>query len=284
MLDLVDILADAGCTVTAQPGWETRTASGPFAPFGAVWHHTAGPRAGDAPSLGLCIEKNLTQLLLARSGRWHVISGRKSNHAGLGVRDVLSRLQQGLAPQGDARDHYRWPLNLGTIFGNEYFLGIEIENDGVSEPYPAVQLDALERGTAAIFRAYRWSAHALIAHREWTARKPDPHAIDMPAARAVLARRIAGTPTPPPPQEDLDVARHALSPRKGNDPNARPHAVLSPDGNRIVLYNGARLQGDEPLGRARYRKLRTPASAIETHGDQLVVYRPDGTTRDIAWA
>lgn len=51
---IADRLRDEGLHVVEVAGWQTRGNSS-FNPRGSVDHHTAGPRSGNAPSLGICI-------------------------------------------------------------------------------------------------------------------------------------------------------------------------------------------------------------------------------------
>lgn len=172
--DLEQILLDAGLDVTAHPGWRTAGAAD-FAPQGIMLHHTAGGRVGDAPSLATCIHGRpdlsgpLCHLLLARSGKVHVIAARRANHAGRGASEVLQKVVLGEPVGGDARDHGY----ADSVSGGPSFYGIEVENDGVGEAYPEVQIRNLVLICAAICRANGWGAERIIHHRQWTQRKPD---------------------------------------------------------------------------------------------------------------
>ena len=53
-LDILQNLILQGVQVIEINGWQTRGSTS-FAPKGSVNHHTAGPRSGAAPSLGICI-------------------------------------------------------------------------------------------------------------------------------------------------------------------------------------------------------------------------------------
>ncbi|MDQ1037732.1 hypothetical protein QFZ75_004148 [Streptomyces sp. V3I8] len=83
--------------------------------------------------------------------------------------------------------------------GNARFYGFEIENLGNGrDPYPAAQLEAVERLSAAICRAHGWSAASVIAHKEWTRRKIDP-SFPMAVLRARVGARLGSKPAPTPP-------------------------------------------------------------------------------------
>jgi hypothetical protein len=57
---LADVLRAAGCTVVELAGWQNRGRPGSFGPVkGVLCHHTAGSLKGNAPSLGLIVERPL---------------------------------------------------------------------------------------------------------------------------------------------------------------------------------------------------------------------------------
>ncbi len=181
-IDLAEILAGAGVDVAEVDGWKTRGKPG-FAPVGVMVHHTAGPRKGDAPSLNLCIKgrldpknpKNnlsgpLCHIVLARSGKAHIIAARLANHAGSGAKQVLEQVRNDEPVTGNA-----FTRKLAdAISGNPHFYGIEVENAGLgNDPYPDAQIQALGQICATLCLAHGWSANRVIHHRQWTRRKPD---------------------------------------------------------------------------------------------------------------
>lgn len=176
---LADVLRSAGLTVHEVPGWrargkELRTI------HGVVAHHTAtSARWNDSAVVDLLVKGRpdvpgpLSQLGLRRDGSYDLIAAGRSNHNGYG----------------------QW--------GNDS-IGIEAYNDGIGEPWPAVQIDAYERGVAAILRHLGLSADKVLGHRETDPkRKIDPAGIDMPSFRSRVATLIdRGTDHPPPSEED----------------------------------------------------------------------------------
>jgi peptidoglycan hydrolase-like protein with peptidoglycan-binding domain len=117
----------------------------------------------------------LSQLGLGRDGTFYVIAAGKCSHAGPGV----------------------WQ---GIKTGNTSFIGIEAENTGASNdfPWPAVQLDAYQRGVAAILKRIGKNAQFCAGHREYAlplGRKPDP-TFDMDAFRSVVTSILDGTASP----------------------------------------------------------------------------------------
>ena len=87
----------------------------------------------------------------------------------------------------------------GITTGNSNFIGIEAENTGRADdhPWPAVQIDAYQRGVAAILRRIGRGAEFCAGHKEYAPqRKTDPN-FDMNVFRAGVAAIIGGTvPTP----------------------------------------------------------------------------------------
>lgn len=174
--NIVDVLTAAGLVVEAQAGWATAGRPN-FAPVGIMLHHTAGPKAGDAPSLSLVkngrpdLSGPLCHILLARSGKAHVIAAGRCNHAGDGAQQVLELVKQDKPVVGNAvTNRYK---DVPGLNGNGYFYGIEVENSGVGEAYPDVQIEALGKICAAICSWKGWSANRVVHHRQWTIRKAD---------------------------------------------------------------------------------------------------------------
>lgn len=179
----------------------------PFHPVGVMEHHTASSRtSGDTPALGLVLRGRggaqplpppVVQILIGRRGTVHVASEGNSNHAGRGEPRALN-----VARHGGTHQRAR---TSGTINGNPWFIGIEIENDGVGEPYPPDQMLRVDQVTAALCIEFGWNpAHAVLGHKEWTSGKIDP-SYDMDAQRrrvAALAARLS-PPTTPDPEEQL---------------------------------------------------------------------------------
>lgn len=176
LLWLPDVLLDAGLKVAEVPGWQTRGRPAGFRdPFGVLCHHTAGPKHGNMPSLGLLISGRqhlpgpLSQLGLGRDGTYYVIAAGRANHAGSGI----------------------W---AGVTEGNAHFIGIEAENTGLGEPWPDIQMAAYQRGVAAILQHLKLDADRCAGHAEYAlpkGRKADP-SFDMHSFRAAVAQILAG--------------------------------------------------------------------------------------------
>jgi hypothetical protein len=161
---IADVLRADGLKVIEHGGWRDR-GHGDFLDIrGVLCHHTAGGGENDwrivqngRPGLA----GPLSQLVLERDGTYRVIAVGVCWHAGRG-------------------SHPGWP----TDNANYHTIGIEAVNNGVGQPWPAVQLDAYKRGCAAILRRIGRSAKDCVAHREYSSEgKIDPAGIDMNAFR-----------------------------------------------------------------------------------------------------
>lgn len=172
LTDLADVLRTAGVKVAEVDGWKAR-GSDAFTPRGVVMHHTAGSKKGNAPSLGVCVNGReglpgpLCQILIGRDATAHVIASGRANHAGAGGWQGLS--------------------------GNSSVVGIEIENDGVGEPFSDEVMTASIRAAAAVLRRLGRDEQWLCGHKEWApGRKVDPRGWDMNAFRARVQARLSG--------------------------------------------------------------------------------------------
>lgn len=172
-------LRRAGLKVVEVAGWQTRGSS-TFNPRGFVWHHTAGPAKGNAPSLTICtygragLPGPLCNVFQARDNTIYVVAAGRANHAGTGGWKGLS--------------------------GNSSVYGIEIENVGTgAEPWRPDQLDTAARVAAALLGNPEMSCH----HKEWTSRKIDMAVVSGVEMRQ-RTRNVIAAPAPAPndPEED----------------------------------------------------------------------------------
>jgi hypothetical protein len=178
------VLHGAGLKVAEVPGWESRGRAEMGSVAGVICHHTAGPRAGNMPSLNTLVNGRpdlpgpLSQLGIGRDGTCYVIAAGRCNHAGGGS----------------------WQ---GITDGNTRFIGIEAENTGLPDdsPWPEVQLDAYRRAVAAILAHVGQPALMCAGHKEYAlpaGRKSDPP-FDMDTFRRAVAGFMDGsTPMPAP--------------------------------------------------------------------------------------
>ncbi|MFB6626520.1 N-acetylmuramoyl-L-alanine amidase [Streptomyces sp. NPDC056374] len=195
-----------GCRVVEHDGWRThtRTSTGrPWGPVhGVVIHHTVSK--GTDATVRICrdgysgLPGPLCHGMIAKDGTVHLVGYGRTNHAGGGDPDVLQAVT-------DESYGTRPPVptvgNVDGTDGNRAFYGFECENlgDGV-DPWPAVQLEAIERVSAALCRAHGWSHRSVIGHLEWSDDKSDPRGFTMPSMRNRVATRLGRTPTTPTPK------------------------------------------------------------------------------------
>ena len=202
---LPDALLGAGLKVAPVDGWEIRGRGDVGRTLGVLCHHTAGPKNGNMPSLDTIIHWRpdlngpLAQLGLGRDGTFYVIAAGRCNHAGEGA----------------------W---RGINSGNTNFIGIEAENTGLSDdtPWPAIQIDAYQRGVAAILKHAGLGPECCAGHKEYAPnRKTDP-TLNMDNFRATVGGILSGTvpqaalipAAEPPPQPGAAPGRPTL--RRGS--------------------------------------------------------------------
>ena len=165
-----DQLETAGLTVVREWGWDLR-GSASFNPQGVVCHHTASAPGNNAPSLGICI------------------NGRP---------DLPGPLCQILI----ARDGTCHVIASGAC--------VEVENNGLGEPWTDHLLDVFARACAALLRGMGdTDADNVCLHREWApTRKPDPAGPGFPQDGNTWRTRVQaalneGTDDMPLTKEDL---------------------------------------------------------------------------------
>jgi len=250
---LADVLYSAGLKVAEYDGWKNRGLGDVGPTRGVICHHTAGPPHGNMPSLGTLLNGRpdlrgpLAQLGLGRDGTFYVLAAGRCNHAGAGT----------------------WQ---GISTGNTNFIGIEAENTGLvaDSPWPPVQLDAYQRGVAALFAHLGLSASFCAGHKEYATpkgRKDDP-SLGMDAFRAAVAAHLAGTGTPVAtiPSREPDTAAGA----------GRPTLRRGATGNLVrSIQSKSGLAADGQFGPATEAAVRALQRA-----HQLV---PDGIVGPLTW-
>ena len=179
---LPGVLRNAGLKVATVDGWEERGRGEMGRILGVLCHHTGSAGTGNMTTLGILIRGRedlpgpLAQLGLGRDGTFYVIAAGRCNHAGRGSWNEIEN-------------------------GNSNFVGIEAENRGGHNdfPWPAVQMDAYQRGVAAILKHVGQGAEFCAGHKEYAlpaGRKDDP-IFNMDAFRSNVAALIAGVAPPP---------------------------------------------------------------------------------------
>ena len=195
---LPHVLEASGLKVAETPGWRTRGRAEMGTVKGVMCHHTATRRGGNMPTLQLLIDGRsnlagpLAQLGLGRDGTFYVVAAGRANHAGRGL----------------------WE---GLTTGNSSFIGIEAENSGdAAEAWPSVQMEAYQRGVAAILARIGVNAKMCCGHKEYalpTGRKVDPD-LDMAGFRNAVSAYLAGKGSPPPIPAQIDDLKPTL--RRGS--------------------------------------------------------------------
>jgi hypothetical protein len=198
LTDLADVLRAAGLTVIEVDGWKTRArSSGGYAagrPTHVIVHHTASPQRTDGQrDVDYIVSgspvKPVANIYTDRQGVVWVCAAGATNTNGRGGPLV--------GVPADA-------MNL-------YAISNEIANNGIGEPYPAVQQQSVLTSSAAICLAYGIDVHNVRGHFEWTSRKIDPSGPSMWAAsgkwdmdefRTDVAATITQQTTPPPTTDE----------------------------------------------------------------------------------
>ncbi|MCY0922164.1 N-acetylmuramoyl-L-alanine amidase [Streptomyces sp. H27-H5] len=189
----VAALRAEGVNVIERPGWRThnRNHKGAWGPLnGIMIHHTV--TSGTANTVRICeagysgLPGPLCHGVIAKDGAVYLVGYGRANHAGAGDSDVLDAV---------VAERSLPAANEADKDGNARFYGFECENLGDGEdPWPAVQLDAIERVSAALCRAHKWGAASVIGHLEWQPGKVDPKGFTMSGLRQRIAGRLSGKP------------------------------------------------------------------------------------------
>ena len=225
---LLQALRDEGLRVVEHRSCRTnnRNHKGPFGPVhGVMIHHTV--TAGTASSVELCYNGHSTlpgplcHGVIAKDGTVYLVGNGRANHAGNGDDDVLRAVI-------DERD---LPAdNEANTDGNRHFYGFECVNLGDGkDPWPAVQLAAIEKAAAAICRAHGWSQRSVIGHLEWQPGKIDPRGFGMDWMRGLIKDRLTDggtTPAPTAPSKEDDVSAYDVWAYKGTGETADAYAYL----------------------------------------------------------
>jgi N-acetylmuramoyl-L-alanine amidase len=156
LLDLPDACASGGLDVSTFDGWETRSRSsgGYDALLGVGYHHDASSSSSDDGSSDAygwlyADDKPIGCMRLHRDGRLVVGAAGATNTMGKGGPLTVSG---GTIPQDR---------------GNQTMIAIEAANNGVGEPWPAVQLEAYVALVAALCDWYSLDAADCFSHWEY---------------------------------------------------------------------------------------------------------------------
>ncbi|MEU9065442.1 N-acetylmuramoyl-L-alanine amidase [Streptomyces sp. NPDC048306] len=185
------------------PSEHNRDHKGAWGPVNGVMIHHTVTRGHDS-TVEICrkgyasLPGPLCHGVICKQGHVHVVGYGRANHAGLGDDDVLRAVINEAPLPAD---------NEANTDGNRHFYGFECENLGDGhDPWPAVQLEAIERAAAAVCRHHGWNERSVIGHLEWQPGKVDPRGFTMASMRGRVADRLDGKPTTnPPKQEETDM-------------------------------------------------------------------------------
>ncbi|MFJ9029800.1 peptidoglycan-binding protein [Streptomyces sp. NPDC102274] len=229
-----------GVEIVEVGNWRThnRDHMGEWGPVhGVMIHHTV--TKGTDSTVRLCRDGHSTlpgplcHGVIAKDGTVHMVGWGRANHAGSGDDDVLRAVTAESALPTD---------NEANTDGNAHFYGFECENLGDGrDPWPAAQLEAIERVAAAICRAHGWTQRSVIGHLEWQPGKVDPRGFTMASMRARIGERLAGAkpkpPAPKPPAKTYEPFPGAAFFAVG-----RRSAVITAMGKRLVAEGCGRYQ------------------------------------------
>ncbi|KAB8167303.1 N-acetylmuramoyl-L-alanine amidase [Streptomyces sp. 3MP-14] len=218
---LLAALRAEGVKIVEHRSWRThnRNHKGRWGPVnGVMLHHTV--TTGTEASVRLCYEGHsalpgpLCHGVIAKDGTVYLVGNGRANHAGSGDGDVLQAVIDERPLPAD---------NQANTDGNARFYGFECVNLGDGkDPWPAAQVEAMVRASAAICRAHGWGKKgdtSVIGHAEWQPGKVDPRGpgVSMGDIRRRVAQRLqhpaswspgdTTTPTTPPPTEQPEEAR-----------------------------------------------------------------------------
>ena len=201
------ILREAGLKVLETPGWQGRGVSLARPYVGVGCHHTAtGTGSSNAAVASLLINGRpdlsgpLSNFGLQRDGTVVIIAAGRCNHG------------------GDARPS-------GTVAGgnaNDLYASVEAYNDGVGEPWNAVQYNAYVLLAATLsLKITKNSVETVRGHKEWSVTgKIDP-TFDMNVFRDKVELKMnppAPKPKPKTRGAKVDRAIAELKASKAKDP------------------------------------------------------------------
>jgi len=240
---LLKALRAEGLTVIEVGDWRThnRNHKGAWGPvYGVMIHHTV--TEGSARTVDLCrhghsaLPGPLCHGVITKDGRVHLVGYGRTNHAGLGDDDVL---------QAVVAERALPSANEASTDGNRSFYGFECENLGHGkDPWPAVQLEAIEKASAAICRAHGWNPRSVIGHKEWQPGKVDPRGFTMDSMRDRIADRLGDQPKPPdkPKPQPKPAVKYEPFPGAAYFRAGRRSAVITAMGRRLVAEGCGRYQ------------------------------------------
>lgn len=160
--------------------------------YGVLLHHTVS--RGEASSVDLCYDGYaelpgpLCHTVIGKTGTASMVGNGRTNHAGGGDPNVLAAVKDERYNDYPPATHTHEGV-AGAVDGNARFYGAECINMGDGkDPWPAEQVEAMVRWSAAICRFHGWSEKSVIGHKEWSDYKSDPAGLGMPTMAQMRAR------------------------------------------------------------------------------------------------
>ena len=211
----IKALRAEGLTVIEEGNWRdhNRNSKGPWGPVhGVMIHHTV--TKGHDNTVSICrkgysgLPGPLCHGVICKKGHVHLVGYGRANHAGLGDPDVLKAVIAEESLPGD---------NQASVDGNRHFYGFECENLGDGkDPWPAAQLEAIEKVGAALARKHGWNEKSVIGHLEWQPGKVDPRGFTMASMRQRIHESLTGGEKPDVPVQPKPSTGSTYTVRKGD--------------------------------------------------------------------
>ncbi|MFI0780501.1 peptidoglycan-binding protein [Streptomyces sp. NPDC021212] len=238
---LLKALRDEGLTVHEYRNWRShnRNSKGPWGPVnGVMIHHTV--TSGTASSVELCYEGRaslpgpLCHGVIDKKGEIHLVGNGRANHAGFGDSDVLKAVINETKLPTD---------NEADKDGNARFYGFECINLGDGDdPWPEAQKLAIEKVSAAICRAHKWSERSVIGHLEWQPGKVDPRGFTMSSMRTRVGKRLGKKPDGATETKPKPPATYEPFPGADFFRNGRESKIITAMGKRLVAEGCSRYE------------------------------------------
>lgn len=130
------------------------------------------------------------------------------------------------------------------LTGNRSVFGIEVENNGVGEPWKPAVVRAFDLAAAALLEEINAPADYYCGHKEWTRRKIDPFGLDMNEQRARIRAILTGAIVPDPTSKHWEALQRALA-GLGIDPG--PIDGIPGPKTRAAIVNALKLAGGEEV-------------------------------------
>lgn len=257
-------LRAAGITVVETSGWTSRSHGALPDKVKVVWHHDASP-PGDSPGALQWMISNYpsssANIWVDRKGVWHLVGTGVSWHAG--------KVKSGM------------PDNFSSI-------GIETDHT-TAELWPPAQLDALRKGTAAMFSKQGVGSDWLHFHKTIctpTGRKSDPDGLDLGPERARVAQYMSGggnapatppagataPPKPPTPPAEEDMTPYTEAQMKSfAEAGARQFAATQEFRDRVMQACNESLSRNATTATAQAKTGSTQFGATQEFKDRVMV-------------